>query len=111
MAKHTAGEFTEEEQTRLAEMARGVYWRSSLVHAVLDVISQKYPHLGGAEQERLARRVAAIARAQLRRESSRHCDCAPYAHLLASRRLFARILADLRIQRSCFSVLSAHICK
>jgi hypothetical protein len=67
MVKTTAEDFSEHERGRLAELARGVYWARSLFHAARDVIAQQYPQLEAAEQERLARRVAAVARLQLRR--------------------------------------------
>lgn len=63
MAKRTADDFTERDCRQLAELARGVYWVPSLVRAALAVIRQKYPTMEIAEQERLARRVAAVARA------------------------------------------------
>lgn len=66
MAKHTADDFTQDEYGQLVELARGVYWTRSLFHSALDVIQQRYPQMDLLEQERLARRVAAIARAQLR---------------------------------------------
>lgn len=72
MAKHAANDYSEDEVQSLAELAHGVYWARSLLYAAHDVIAQKYPKLDAAEQERLARRVAAVARAQLRREPSRH---------------------------------------
>ncbi|HEV8190334.1 MAG TPA: hypothetical protein VGP82_02460 [Ktedonobacterales bacterium] len=70
MAKRTADDFTEAEYGQLAEVARGVYWARSLFHAALDVVHQNYPTMDVAEQERLARRVAALARAQMHRERS-----------------------------------------
>ncbi len=68
MAKHIANDFSEDDCRQLAEQARGVYWARSLYHAAQDLIAQRYPRMEAAETERLARRVAAVAHAQLRRE-------------------------------------------
>jgi hypothetical protein len=70
MAKHTANDFTQDEYGQLAELARGVYWARSLFHGALEVVQQRYPKMVFLEQERLARRVAAITRAQLRQGRS-----------------------------------------
>lgn len=73
MAKHTAKDFSENEARQAAELAFGVYWARSHFHAALDVITQKCPQLDVAEQERLARRVAAVMRvmqAALKRRQS-----------------------------------------
>lgn len=66
MAKQTAGDFTEDEYDQLAELALKVYWAHSWFHAALAVIKQKYPGMEVMEQEKLARFVAARARAKLR---------------------------------------------
>jgi hypothetical protein len=66
MAKRSAAHITESEYGELAEVALGVYWARSLFHAALDVIAQTYLHLDAIEQERLARCVAAAARARMR---------------------------------------------
>ncbi len=68
MAKRTAADFTARDCGQLAEVARRMYWVPGLVHATLEVIQQKYPTMDAGEHERLARRVAAVARATLTRE-------------------------------------------
>lgn len=67
MAKRTASDFSEQEYAQLADVALNVYWARSLFHAAFEVIGQKYPGMDIVEQEKLARFVAASARAKVRR--------------------------------------------
>lgn len=71
MAKRTAADFIARDCGQLAEVARRVYGVPRLVHAALEVIQQKYPTMDAGEQDRLARRVAAVARATLTLERKR----------------------------------------